>query len=364
MMTWSATSVTVPQNMRSYEVKQFSAKSQKQIESDSSSKFNIGKYQTKTNACTTKARTSPNISSPTPPSSPKSHAEQVVAVSGKQLCSHCSEELSRLTIINAHIEFGISDNSSGTFAGFWSSHGDRVSGLYYHVQCFLDVCVCHSTLGNGVQGLLRVRVNKLHCRNCYSNDEAGLKFSKNDRHGQPPRSLSPQNTRSYEVKQFSAKSQNKLIQTLPAFFIIGNIKSKAMPPEPTKPGRNSHSNFSTRTSSNNSSPVSPSSLKSHAEHVVAVSGFRAAMVIESLGLNYHAQCFTYCVCHSILGNGVQGADLDLNLAKFDRKQHITMTTAFEYDKSYLYTIGHNQHRFIKMFLPRVSSSYRIIPVDK
>jgi hypothetical protein len=44
-------------------------------------------------------------------------------------------------------------------------------GLYYHVQCF-RCCVCHSTLGNGSRGAdVRVRVNKLHCRNCYSNDE-------------------------------------------------------------------------------------------------------------------------------------------------------------------------------------------------
>ena len=49
-------------------------------------------------------------------------------------------------------------------------------GLYYHVQCF-RCCVCHSTLGNGSQGAdVRVRVNKLHCRNCYSNDEGIYMF--------------------------------------------------------------------------------------------------------------------------------------------------------------------------------------------
>lgn len=96
----------------------------------------------------------------------------------------------------------------------------------------------------------------------------------NDRHGQPSGSMSPQNTRSYEVKQFSAKSQNKLNQTLPANFSIGNIKPKPMPPVPPKPGRNSNSNFSssTRDPSNMSSPTSPSSPKSYAEQVVAVSG--------------------------------------------------------------------------------------------
>ncbi|CAG2185481.1 FBXO20 [Mytilus edulis] len=136
-----------PQNTRSYE---------------------YWKYQTKAYAsCTPKpgrnsnsnfsssTRVPSNVSSPTSPSSQKSYAEQVVAVSGKQLCSHCSQEL-----------------------GFGAAMVIESLGLYYHVQCF-KCCVCHSALGNGVQGAdVRVRVNKLHCRNCYSNEEAGLKFSK------------------------------------------------------------------------------------------------------------------------------------------------------------------------------------------
>ena len=44
-------------------------------------------------------------------------------------------------------------------------------GLYYHVECF-RCCVCHSLLSNGQMGAdVRVRVNKLHCKNCYSNDD-------------------------------------------------------------------------------------------------------------------------------------------------------------------------------------------------
>ncbi|KAK3100206.1 hypothetical protein FSP39_016295 [Pinctada imbricata] len=85
---------------------------------------------------------------PVSPTSPPSHAEQIMAVSGKQLCSHCSQEL-----------------------GFGAAMVIELLGLYYHVQCF-RCCVCHTTLGNGSQGAdVRVRVNKLHCRNCYSNDE-------------------------------------------------------------------------------------------------------------------------------------------------------------------------------------------------
>lgn len=154
-----------------------------------------------------------------------------------------------------------------------------------------------------------------------------------DRYGQPPRSLSPQNTRSNEFRQFSANPQNKLNQTLPANFDMSSIKSKPQPPVPPKPSRSFNSNVSspgspsTRSSSNLSSPVSPSSPKSHAEQVVAVSGrqlcsncnqelgFGAAMVIESLGLYYHVQCFRCCVCHSTLGNGSQGADVRVRVNK-------------------------------------------------
>ncbi|XP_069131087.1 LIM domain only protein 7-like isoform X3 [Argopecten irradians] len=96
--------------------------------------------------------TTSSISSPTSPLNP---SEQFMAVSGKQACSYCNQEL-----------------------GFGAAMVIESLGLYYHVQCF-RCCVCHTALGNGSQGAdVRVRVNKLHCRNCYSNDEAGLKFSK------------------------------------------------------------------------------------------------------------------------------------------------------------------------------------------
>lgn len=89
------------------------------------------------------------------PPSPAGRRENGVAVSGKQNCSHCGQEL-----------------------GFGAAMVIESLGLYYHVQCF-RCCVCRTPLGNGVEGAdVRVRVNKLHCPNCYSNDEAGLKFSK------------------------------------------------------------------------------------------------------------------------------------------------------------------------------------------
>ncbi len=47
--------------------------------------------------------------------------------------------------------------------------------LFYHLRCF-QCCVCHVQLGSGQTGTdVRVRNNKLHCQNCYSNDEGGLK---------------------------------------------------------------------------------------------------------------------------------------------------------------------------------------------
>ena len=49
-------------------------------------------------------------------------------------------------------------------------------GLYYHVQCF-RCCVCRAPLGSGRSGAdVRVRVNKLHCHNCYSNDEGSARY--------------------------------------------------------------------------------------------------------------------------------------------------------------------------------------------
>lgn len=49
--------------------------------------------------------------------------------------------------------------------------------LYYHIHCF-QCCVCQAQLGNGSCGTdVRVRNNKLHCHNCYSNDEGKWQFS-------------------------------------------------------------------------------------------------------------------------------------------------------------------------------------------
>jgi len=87
-------------------------------------------------------------------SSGNSSNDRLLSVSGKKKCSHCKEELGRgAAMIIESLR------------------------LFYHLRCFRCV-VCHVQLGNGATGTdVRVRNNKLHCQNCYSNDE-GLKFSK------------------------------------------------------------------------------------------------------------------------------------------------------------------------------------------
>ncbi|XP_061185343.1 uncharacterized protein LOC133193423 [Saccostrea echinata] len=147
--TYTTNSVISP---RSLNTKQFSAVNEPdKLSQTLPANYSYG-HGPKTDTSVRLSRGSPT---PPSPSSPPSHAEQIMAVSGKQLCSHCAQEL-----------------------GFGAAMVIESLGLYYHVQCF-RCCVCHTTLGNGSQGAdVRVRVNKLHCRNCYSNDEAGLKFSK------------------------------------------------------------------------------------------------------------------------------------------------------------------------------------------
>lgn len=96
---------------------------------------------------------------PSPPSTQQPEAnspqdQRLLSVSGKKKCSHCSEELGRgAAMIIESLR------------------------LFYHIPCF-KCCVCGIQLGNGSAGAdVRVRNHKLHCHNCYSNDE-GMKFSK------------------------------------------------------------------------------------------------------------------------------------------------------------------------------------------
>lgn len=42
---------------------------------------------------------------------------------------------------------------------------------------------------------------------------------------------------------------------------------------------------------------------------IVLSGRGAAMVIESLRLFYHIDCFKCCVCHTQLGDGLMGTDV-------------------------------------------------------
>jgi len=97
----------------------------------------------------------PQIPGPqVPPRLGEPRQDRVLSVSGKKKCSHCKEELGRgAAMIIESLR------------------------LFYHIRCF-KCCVCSIQLGNGETGTdVRVRNNRLHCQNCYSNDE-GLKFSK------------------------------------------------------------------------------------------------------------------------------------------------------------------------------------------
>ncbi|CAG0894455.1 unnamed protein product, partial [Cyprideis torosa] len=73
----------------------------------------------------------------------------VLSVSGRKKCSHCGQELGRgAAMIIESLR------------------------LFYHLGCF-RCCVCEAPLGNGEAGAdVRVRNNRLHCQNCYSNDQA------------------------------------------------------------------------------------------------------------------------------------------------------------------------------------------------
>merc|ERR1740128_856079 len=89
-----------------------------------------------------------------PPRTGGEAQDRVLSVSGKKKCSACKEELGRgAAMIIESLR------------------------LFYHIRCF-KCCVCSVQLGNGEHGTdVRGRNNRLHCQNCYSNDE-GLKFSK------------------------------------------------------------------------------------------------------------------------------------------------------------------------------------------
>ncbi|XP_064482084.1 probable serine/threonine-protein kinase samkC isoform X2 [Ornithodoros turicata] len=86
---------------------------------------------------------------------PETPDDLPLSVSGRQRCSHCRKAL-----------------------GHGAAMVIESLGLLYHLECF-RCCVCSAPLGNGRRGTdVRVRNTKLHCCNCYSNDEAGLQLSR------------------------------------------------------------------------------------------------------------------------------------------------------------------------------------------
>jgi hypothetical protein len=78
----------------------------------------------------------------------------VLSVSSKKICSYCNRELgSGAAMIIENL------------------------GLFYHIDCF-KCSVCQTPIADGnINGTdVRVRNSRLHCANCFSNEE-GIKFS-------------------------------------------------------------------------------------------------------------------------------------------------------------------------------------------
>lgn len=89
-----------------------------------------------------------------PPPVPSLPSMDVLSVSSKKLCSYCNHELgSGAAMIIENL------------------------GLFYHIDCF-KCSVCQTPISDGnIHGTdVRVRNSRLHCHNCFSNEE-GVKFS-------------------------------------------------------------------------------------------------------------------------------------------------------------------------------------------
>jgi hypothetical protein len=89
-----------------------------------------------------------------PPPLPMLPSMDVMSVSSKKLCSYCTHELgSGAAMIIENL------------------------GLFYHIECF-KCSVCQAPISDGnINGTdVRVRNSRLHCKNCFSNEE-GVKFS-------------------------------------------------------------------------------------------------------------------------------------------------------------------------------------------
>ncbi|XP_071787402.1 uncharacterized protein [Asterias amurensis] len=59
-------------------------------------------------------------------------------------------------------------------------------------------------------------------------------------------------------------------------------------------------------------------------------GRGAAMIIESLGLHYHIECFRCCVCNIRLGNGSQGTDVRIRASKLHCQNCYSNDAGFEF----------------------------------
>lgn len=100
-----------------------------------------------------------------------SNNNRVLSVSGKLRCSRCNDELGK-TFSHCLLFNSISIRVLGQ----GSAMVIESLGLYYHIECF-RCFVCNIPLSSSFEGTdVRVRSNRLHCQNCFS-DENGKKVS-------------------------------------------------------------------------------------------------------------------------------------------------------------------------------------------
>ncbi len=93
-----------------------------------------------------------------------SNNNRVLSVSGKLHCSRCNDELGKNENYFFCIVFCILGQGSAMVI--------ESLGLYYHIECF-RCFVCNIPLSSSFEGTdVRVRSNRLHCQNCFS-DENG-----------------------------------------------------------------------------------------------------------------------------------------------------------------------------------------------
>ena len=105
-----------------------------------------------------------------------SNNNRVLSVSGRLRCSKCADELGRkFSFVCLLVLYTFTFYCFTWIAGHGSAMVIESLGLYYHIECF-RCFVCNIPLSSSFEGTdVRVRNNRLHCQNCFS-DENGKEY--------------------------------------------------------------------------------------------------------------------------------------------------------------------------------------------